>query len=71
MRWFGRREDDLDEEIRSHFRMAIQDRVNAGEDPAHARNAVLKEFGGVARKMEDTRAVWGSPWNTVAHRRNA
>ena len=62
MRWFRRREDEIDEEIRAHIRMAVQDRVRAGEDPAHARREVLREFGGVALKMEDTRAVWRWWW---------
>jgi hypothetical protein len=62
MRWFTQRERDLDDEIQSHIRMAIQDRVDAGQDPERARADVLREFGGVARHMEDTRAVWGWRW---------
>ena len=61
MKWF-RREAELDEEIRAHIRMAIQDRVRAGEDPIQARREVMREFGGVARTMEDTRAVWRWQW---------
>jgi predicted permease len=62
MRWFVRREEDLNDEIRSHIRMAIQDRVEAGQDPQRARAEVLREFGGVVRHMEDTRDVWGWRW---------
>src|SRR5215831_1012971 len=62
MRWFGRREQDLNEEIQSHIRMATQDRVDAGQDPRRARSEVMREFGGVARHMEDTRDVWGWRW---------
>lgn len=62
MNWFRRRADDVEEEIRSHIRMAIQDRVRDGEDPVQARREVLKEFGGVAIQAEDTRAVWRIQW---------
>jgi len=62
MPWFTQREHDLDDEIQSHIRMAIQDRVDAGQDPKRARAEVLREFGGVARHMEDTRDVWGWRW---------
>ena len=63
MRWKrGRREQELEEEIRSHIRMAIADRVRQGEDGERARAAVLKEFGNVALTAEDTRRVWGGQW---------
>ena len=60
--FFRRRDRELDEEIRSHLRMAIEDRVRAGEDRERARAAVMKEFGNVALTMEDTRTVWGGQW---------
>jgi hypothetical protein len=53
---------DLDEEIRTHIRMAIQDRIRQGEDREQARAQVMKEFGNVALTMEDTRSVWGGQW---------
>ena len=39
--WFlrRRREDDLQDEIRAHLSMAVQDRIASGEDPAHAHRA--------------------------------
>jgi predicted permease len=52
----------LDEEVRSHIRMAIEDRVRQGENRERARAEVLKEFGSVALTMEDTRSVWGGRW---------
>src|SRR6185295_18755155 len=57
-----RRNHDLDEELRSHIRMAIADRVRQGESPEAARAAVLREFGSVALAAEDTRRVWGGQW---------
>lgn len=36
---------DLSEELKSHFRMAIADRVARGESPVQARTAAMREFG--------------------------
>jgi putative ABC transport system permease protein len=61
LRWlFGRRriDNDLDTEIRSHFEMAIAERVAAGEDPESARLAAINEFGNPLQAKEDARAVW-------------
>uniref|UniRef100_Q025E1 Permease n=1 Tax=Solibacter usitatus (strain Ellin6076) TaxID=234267 RepID=Q025E1_SOLUE len=58
----NRREREVEEELQSHIRMAIADRVRAGEDPVRARAAVLKEFGNVALTLESTRAVWSRQW---------
>ncbi len=57
-----RRELDLDEEIRTHFRMAIQERVARGESRTEAERAVLREFGGVGRVKEATRDMWRGVW---------
>jgi hypothetical protein len=63
MRWKrNHRDSELDEEIRTHIRMAIQDRIRQGEDLARARIEVMKEFGNVTLAMEDTRNVWGGQW---------
>ena len=59
--WLVRRraiDRDLDAEIRNHFRMAIQERIEAGEDPESARLAAIHEFGNVLQAKEDARAVW-------------
>ncbi len=57
-----RRERDLDEEIRTHLRMAIEDRVARGESRAEAERAVRREFGDVGRVKEITRDMWGGVW---------
>ncbi|HUF75132.1 MAG TPA: ABC transporter permease [Longimicrobiales bacterium] len=65
MNWiFGRRrrERDLDEEIRSHFRMAVEERVARGEPRQDAERAVRREFGNEARVREVTRTMWGGMW---------
>jgi predicted permease len=61
LRWLfrrGRIEGDLDSEIRSHFEMAIAERVAAGEDPESARLAAINEFGNVLQAKEEARDVW-------------
>lgn len=55
----GRREDDLEEEIQGHLRMAERDRIDRGEDPAQARFAARREFGNVEMVKETVRAGWG------------
>jgi hypothetical protein len=59
--WLFRRraiDRDLDTEIRSHFEMAIADRIAAGEDPESARLAAINEFGNVLQAKEGARQVW-------------
>ena len=61
LRWLFRRrriEGDLDTEIRSHFEMAIAERIAAGEDPDSARLAAINEFGNVLQAKEGARDVW-------------
>ena len=47
--WFGRkqREQELDDEIRSHLAMAIRERIERGEDPTEAEANARREFGNV------------------------
>ena len=55
----GRRERELDEELRSHLAMAVRDRIERGEDPQQAELAVRREFGNQALVRETTRDMWG------------
>jgi macrolide transport system ATP-binding/permease protein len=66
--WFLRRhrDEDLQDEIRSHLSMAAQDRVDGGDDARTARLASLKEFGNVTLTREATRLSWGSVWRERA-----
>jgi len=59
-RW--RRERDLDEEIKTHIRMAIEERVARGESRAEAERSARREFGDVTRVKEATRTMWGGVW---------
>ncbi len=60
-----RRKDDLSEELESHLRMAVADRVARGEAPEEARRAVMREFGNVPLIADVTRERWG--WLRLEH----
>ena len=58
--WSRRRRDrELDEELRSHFIMAIEERVARGESRRDAEDAARREFGNVGVVKEVTREMWG------------
>ena len=57
-----RREEELDEEIESHLRMAARERVERGETPEQAAAAARREFGNVGLVKEVTREMWGWVW---------
>ena len=58
--------DDLDEEIRGHLALSIQERIERGEDPEAARLAALKEFGNVDLTRDSIRSVWRPRWLDAA-----
>ena len=55
----ARREDELDEELGAHLRMAAADRVADGESAASAAAGARREFGSVPLVREMTREAWG------------
>jgi putative ABC transport system permease protein len=57
-----RRNEELDEEIKSHLRMAARERVERGETPEQAAAAARREFGNVGLVKEVTREMWGWVW---------
>jgi len=60
-----RRKDDLSEELESHLRMAIADRIARGQSPADARREAKREFGNVPLIADVTRERWG--WLRLEH----
>jgi hypothetical protein len=56
---FRRRNQELDEEIRAHLAMAVQDRIARGESPAEAARNARRELGNETLLKEITREVWG------------
>ncbi len=57
------KEYEIEEEIESHIRMAIRDRVRGGETAESAGRAVLREFGNRQSVKESMREVWS--WATL------
>jgi len=60
--WWRRRKE-LDDEVRAHMEMAARERIERGEDPASAREAVRREFGNAELVRETTRDRWG--WRSM------
>ena len=56
------RENELDEEVRIHLRMATQERMERGETAEQARASAVREFGNVILVKEVTREMWGFRW---------
>ncbi|MGB6690205.1 MAG: ABC transporter permease [Terracidiphilus sp.] len=53
---------DLDEELRAHVDLAIEENLKRGLAPDDARNAALREFGGVTQAKESYRMQRGVPF---------
>jgi macrolide transport system ATP-binding/permease protein len=64
---FGRRklDADLDEELRAHIDLAIEENLKRGMSPQEARTAALRDFGGVIQTKEAYRAQRGLPFLEV------
>ncbi len=53
---------DLDEELRAHLELAIDENVHRGMNAEAARTAALRSFGGLAQARETYRRQRGMPW---------
>ena len=60
---FGKRklDADLDEELRSHIDLAVEENIKRGMSRQNARTAALREFGGVTQTREHYRVQRGLP----------
>ena len=60
-RWWRRdhMDGELDDELRAHFQLAIEDRIARGESPADAERNSRREFGNELLVREVTRGMWG------------
>jgi putative ABC transport system permease protein len=56
------REEELEEEIRSHLEMAKRDRLERGESAETAAESARREFGNLSLIKEVTRDMWGWRW---------
>ncbi len=63
--WISRHqeENDLDEELRAHLAIEIQQRIDSGETPAEAARAARRAFGNFTHFEEETRETWG--WSAL------
>lgn len=59
--WPGweRRKEGLRDELESHLRMAIEERIERGESPEAARAAAMREMGNAPLIEDVTREKWG------------
>jgi predicted permease len=57
-----KREQELEEELQSHLKMAASDRMERGEKMEAAKSAALREFGNVGLITTVTRDKWGWRW---------
>ena len=56
-----RHADELQEEMRAHLEMEVQENLAAGMSPEEARRAAHLSFGNVTRAAESSREAWGWP----------
>jgi hypothetical protein len=55
-------ERELDDELRGHLAISVQERIARGENPIAARRAALAELGYVPAVRDSMRRVWYSRW---------
>jgi predicted permease len=59
---------DLDEEMRAHIDLAIEENRGRGMNESQARTAALRSFGGITQIRETYRVQRGLPWLEQASR---
>ena len=57
-----RKNQELDEELEAHFRMAIRENLESGMSDKDARAAACREFGNTDLFKATTQEVWGWTW---------
>lgn len=57
-----RLDTDLDEELRAHIELAVEENLRRGMTAGEARTAALRAFGGVTQTRETYRMQRGVPW---------
>jgi predicted permease len=58
----GKLDADLDEEMRAHIDLAIEENRGRGMNEPQARTAALRAFGGITQIRESYRVQRGLPW---------
>jgi putative ABC transport system permease protein len=57
---------ELDDEIRGHLALEIQERIDRGETPEQARVNALRQFGYLPQMRDEMRRVWYGRWFDMA-----
>lgn len=57
-----KRDEELDEEVQAHLRLAAEEHIAQGESAEQARASALREFGNVGLIKDVTRETWGWTW---------
>ena len=57
---------ELDEEIRGHIALSVQERIERGEDPDEARRAAYLELGYLPAIRDSVHRVWSGRWFDAA-----
>jgi putative ABC transport system permease protein len=52
-------EEELDEEVRSHFERHVEANIQQGLPPQEAKRQARLDFGGVDEVKEECRDAWG------------
>jgi macrolide transport system ATP-binding/permease protein len=60
--WRKRRNEELNEEIQAHLKLAEREAMESGQTQREAQFAARREFGNVGLAEEVTRDMWGSRW---------
>jgi hypothetical protein len=60
-------DDDFEEEVRSHLKIAADEKIADGADPRSAQLASLKDFGNVTLTTDAMRRVWTPWWLDAIH----
>lgn len=58
----GRRDDDLEQELRLHLELAAEEERRRADSPHHAERAAVMRAGAVAQSMDAVRDQRGLPW---------
>jgi predicted permease len=54
--------EELDQDIRDHIAIEMQDNIERGMTPEEARHAALRKFGNIAKVKDETHEVWSVTW---------
>src|SRR6187397_173604 len=60
-------DEDFEEEVRAHLKIAEDERMADGADRETAHYAALKDFGNVTLTTEAARRVWTPRWLDALH----